>query len=78
MPRLQAIGIVELITSLVCLMIDRMVTSEVEAFPELAKSFYAAGPQQAITHLADWLEIGRQFRKHCHSARGVEVLAPPG
>ena len=53
--RAIGIGMVELITSPVCLMIDRVVTSEAEAFPELAESFYAAGPQQAITHLAGWL-----------------------
>jgi TetR/AcrR family transcriptional repressor of mexJK operon len=54
--RAIGIGMVELITSPVCLMIDRVVTSEAEAFPELAESFYASGPQQAITHLADWLK----------------------
>ncbi len=54
--RTIGIGMVELITSPVCLMIDRVVTSEAEAFPELAESFYAAGPQQAITHLAGWLK----------------------
>ena len=54
--RAIGIGMVELITSPVCLMIDRVVTSEAEAFPELAESFYAAGPQQAITHLAGWLK----------------------
>ena len=54
--RAIGIGMVELITSPVCLMIDRVVTSEAEAFPELAQSFYAAGPQQAITRLADWLK----------------------
>ena len=54
--RAIGIGMVELITSPVCLMIDRVVTSEAEAFPELAQSFYAAGPQQAITHLAGWLK----------------------
>ncbi len=53
--RAIGIGMVELITSPVCLMIDRVVTSEAEAFPELAEAFYAAGPQQAITHLAGWL-----------------------
>ena len=47
---------VELITSPVCLMIDRVVTSEAEAFPELAETFYGAGPQQAITHFAGWLK----------------------
>lgn len=54
---LQAIGtgMVDLITSPVCLMIDRVVTSEAEAFPELAEAFYAAGPQQAISRLAGWL-----------------------
>ncbi len=56
MLRAIGIGMVELITSPVCLMIDRVVTSEAEAFPELAEWFYAAGPQQAITHLAGWLE----------------------
>lgn len=54
--RAIGVGMVELITSPVCLMIDRVVTSEAEAFPELARSFYAAGPQQAITHLAGWLK----------------------
>ncbi len=54
--RAIGIGMVELITSPVCLMIDRVVTSEAEAFPELAESFYAAGPQQAITRLAGWLK----------------------
>ena len=54
--RAIGIGMVELITSPVCLMIDRVVTAEAEAFPELAESFYAAGPQQAITHLAGWLK----------------------
>ena len=53
--RAIGIGMIELITSPVCLMIDRVVTSEAEAFPELAKAFYAAGPQQAITRLAGWL-----------------------
>jgi len=49
-------GMVDLITSPVCLMIDRVVTSEAEAFPELAEAFYAAGPQQAVTRLARWLQ----------------------
>lgn len=48
-------GMLDLLTSPVCLMIDRVVTSEAEAFPELAEAFYAAGPQQAITRLAGWL-----------------------
>ncbi len=54
--RAIGIGMIELITSPVCLMIDRVVTSEAEAFPELAESFYVAGPQQAITQLARWLK----------------------
>ncbi|WP_428376805.1 TetR/AcrR family transcriptional regulator [Lichenicoccus sp.] len=58
--RAIGIGMVELITSPVCLIIDRVVTSEAEAFPELARSFYAAGPQQAITHLAAWLKAQTQ------------------
>ena len=58
--RAIGIGMVELITSPVCLMIDRVVTSEAEAFPELAEAFYAAGPQQAITQLADWLKAQTQ------------------
>ncbi len=58
--RAIGIGMVELITSPVCLMIDRVVTSEAEAFPELAVAFYAAGPQQAITQLAGWLAAQTQ------------------
>ena len=58
--RAIGIGMIELITSPVCLMIDRVVTSEAEAFPELAESFYAAGPQQAITRLAVWLKARTQ------------------
>ena len=54
--RATGIGMIELITSPVCLMIDRVVTAEAEAFPELAEAFYAAGPQQAITQLAGWLK----------------------
>lgn len=54
--RMIGAGMVDLITSPVCLMIDRVVTSEAEAFPELAEAFYAAGPQQAATRLAEWLQ----------------------
>ena len=53
--RLVGQGMVELLSSPVVLMIDRVVTSEAQVFPELAEAFYAAGPQQAITRLADWL-----------------------
>lgn len=49
-------GMLELLTSRLCLMIDRVVTSEAEAFPELAEAFFDAGPQQAITRLAQWLQ----------------------
>ncbi len=54
--RLVGQGMVELLSSSVVLMIDRVVTSEAQVFPELAEAFYAAGPQQAITRLADWLQ----------------------
>jgi TetR/AcrR family transcriptional repressor of mexJK operon len=35
--------------------IHRMVMSEAAQFPELARAFYEAGPQRALTYLADWL-----------------------
>lgn len=54
--RTIGLGMIHFITSPVCLMIDRVVTSEAETFPELAEAFYASGPQQAITRLAGWLE----------------------
>ena len=53
--RTIGLGLIHFITSPVCLMIDRVVTSEAEAFPELAEAFYAMGPQQAISRLAGWL-----------------------
>ncbi|HTI01510.1 MAG TPA: TetR/AcrR family transcriptional regulator [Acidisoma sp.] len=36
--------------------IHRMVMSEAGQFPELARSFFEAGPQRALNYLAAWLE----------------------
>jgi len=36
--------------------IHRMVMSEAGQFPELARSFFEAGPQRALNYLATWLE----------------------
>ena len=38
-----------------CLTIDRVVTAESFAFPELAQAFYDSGPRQGIAIMADWL-----------------------
>ena len=35
--------------------IHRMVMSEAAQFPELARAFFAAGPQRALNYLANWL-----------------------
>jgi AcrR family transcriptional regulator len=35
--------------------IHRMVMSEAQQFPELARAFFEAGPQRALNYLADWL-----------------------
>ena len=43
------------------LTVHRVVTSEAQKFPELAKIFYDAGPARAIGALSNWLEAGHRF-----------------
>lgn len=45
----------------------RVVVSESEKFPELARTFYDAGPRVAIAHLSGWLDL--------EVARGRLVIA---
>ncbi|POF63345.1 TetR family transcriptional regulator [Novacetimonas maltaceti] len=47
--------LIELITSPLSLMLNRVIVSEAATFPELAKTFWANGPQQATSILAAWL-----------------------
>lgn len=55
---LRAIGraMIALLVSPTCLMIDRVVTAEAGAFPELAQAFWAAGPARGIAQLSGWLQ----------------------
>ena len=46
---------VEMMLSPTGLTIYRVVTSEAQKFPDLARTFYDAGPARAIGSLADWL-----------------------
>ncbi len=59
---LRGIGtrMIEMMLSPTGLTIYRVVTSEAPKFPDLARTFYDAGPARAIRTLADWLE--RQSR----------------
>ncbi len=62
---LRGIGIrmVRLLSSQVGVTIYRVVISEAAKFPELAWTFFKAGPEQGIGHLAAWLaEETRQGR----------------
>ncbi|MDQ2804866.1 MAG: TetR/AcrR family transcriptional regulator [Pseudomonadota bacterium] len=54
---LRGIGLrmVQLFMSPIGVTIYRVVASEAAKFPELARTFYASGPEQAIRHLAGWL-----------------------
>ncbi|GAB0118786.1 TetR/AcrR family transcriptional regulator C-terminal domain-containing protein [Acidisoma sp. 7E03] len=54
---LRSLGltIVEMMVSPFRRAIHTMVMSEAEKFPELARIFYEAGPQRALTYLAGWL-----------------------
>jgi AcrR family transcriptional regulator len=47
--------IVEVSLSAEGLAMYRMVIAEADKFPELAATFYAAGPARAIRHLSDWI-----------------------
>ncbi len=47
--------IIEVSLSAEGLAMYRMVIAEAEKFPELAATFYAAGPARAIRHLSDWI-----------------------
>ncbi len=47
--------IIEVSLSAEGLSMYRMVIAEAEKFPELAATFYAAGPARAIRHLSDWI-----------------------
>lgn len=62
---LHAIGtrMVEMMLSPGGVTIHRVVTSEAEKFPELAKSFYEAGPARAIGALAAWLAAETAARR---------------
>lgn len=46
---------VRMIVSPIGLTIFRVTVSEASKFPELARTFYEAGPARATGHLADWL-----------------------
>ncbi len=62
---LRRIGrrIIEVLISDKGLAMYRMVIAEAEKFPELAETFYAAGPARAIGHLSDWIrDMCRQGR----------------
>jgi len=54
---LRTIGtrMVDMMLSPVGVTIYRVVTSEATKFPELARTFFEAGPARAIAALADWL-----------------------
>jgi AcrR family transcriptional regulator len=62
---LRRIGrrILEVLLSAEGLAMYRMVVAEADKFPELAATFYAAGPARAIKHLSDWIrDMCRQGR----------------
>jgi AcrR family transcriptional regulator len=62
---LRRIGrrVIEVLLSAEGLAMYRMVIAEAEKFPELAATFYAAGPARAIRHLSDWIrDMCRQGR----------------
>jgi len=56
---LRAIGrrIVRMMVSPTGVTIYRVVVSEAERFPELARVFYEAGPARAIGHMSRWLAL---------------------
>jgi TetR/AcrR family transcriptional regulator, mexJK operon transcriptional repressor len=56
---LRAIGLrmMRVMLSPLGLAIYRVVVSEAGKFPELARSFYEAGPARAINHLAAWIAL---------------------
>ncbi len=47
---------VAMLVSESALVMHRMVVAEAEKFPELAQSFYQAGPEPAVAHLAAYLQ----------------------
>ncbi|GAN82636.1 TetR/AcrR family transcriptional regulator [Novacetimonas hansenii] len=48
-------ALIQLITSPLSLMLNRIIISEAGNFPELAKTFWTNGPQKATSILAAWL-----------------------
>ena len=49
------IAVLEMLLSPFRQAIHRMVMSEAQQFPELARAFFEAGPQRALNYLAGWL-----------------------